>query len=101
MIARAWRGTTDAADRERYLKYLDETGVAACRATEGNRGVYVLRRDAGDRVEFLFISLWDDMESVRSFAGPDPEVAVFFPEDADFLIEREETVTHYEVGIAP
>lgn len=97
MIARTWRGTTSAADGDRYVRYLGETGVAACRATDGNRGVYVLRREVGDRAEFLFISLWDSMDAIREFAGPEPEVAVFFPQDDEFLIEREETVTHFDV----
>ena len=100
MIARAWRGVTSASDGDRYVRYLAETGVARCRATDGNRGVYVLRRDDGDRTEFLFISLWDSMDSIREFAGPEPEVAVFFPQDDEFLVEREETVTHYDVAIS-
>ena len=101
MIARTWRGTTSAADGDRYVSYLGETGVRECRATDGNRGVYVLRRDDGERAEFLFISLWDSMDAIREFAGPDPEVAVFFPQDDRFLIEREETVAHFDVMSAP
>ena len=97
MIARTWRGSTSLADADRYHRYLNETGVAACRATEGNRGVYVLRRDVGDRSEFLFMSLWESMESVRAFAGPDPERAVFYPEDDEFLVARDESVEHFEV----
>jgi hypothetical protein len=41
--------------------------------------------------------LWDSMESVTAFAGDQPEIAVFYPEDDRYLVERDETVTHYEV----
>lgn len=101
MIARTWRGATARADGDRYLEYLNETGVAECRGTEGNRGVFVLRRATDDRTEFLFLSLWDSMEAIGAFAGPEPERAVFFPEDDAFLVEREETVGHYEVAVRP
>lgn len=97
MIARTWRGATRLADGDRYHRYLTATGVASARATEGNRGVYVLRRDAGDRAEFLFVSLWDSMDAVRAFAGPDPDRAVFYPEDDDFLVSRDDSVEHYDV----
>ncbi len=97
MIARMWRGATAVEDGDRYAAYLDRTGVASCRATPGNRGVVVLRRTAGDREEFTFVSFWDDLAAIRRFAGPEPEVARFFPEDAAYLVERETRVTHWEV----
>ena len=100
MIARTWRGATSSADADRYHAYLERTGVAECRATEGNTGVYVLRRAVGGRAEFLFVSLWSSMEAVERFAGSEPERAVFFPEDDEFLVEREELVSHYEVMTA-
>lgn len=99
MIARLWSGAVRQEDGERYLEYLEETGIAEYRSTEGNRGVMVLRRDRGGRMEFLLISLWDSMEAVRRFAGPEPERAVFYPEDDRFLVQRAETVEHYDVAV--
>ena len=98
MIARMWRGATVAADGDRYAAYLEVTGVAECRSTPGNRGTTVLRRRSGDREEFIFISYWEDEAAVRRFAGPDPDLAVFYPEDDAFLVERETRVTHWRVG---
>ncbi len=97
MIARVWRGATVPADGDRYAAYLEETGVAGCRSTPGNRGVTVLRRRSGDREEFTFISYWEDDAAVRRFAGPEPDAAVFYPEDDAFLVERETRVTHWLV----
>ena len=37
------------------------------------------------------------MEAIKAFAGDEPEVAVFYPEDDRYLVEREELVSHYEV----
>ena len=97
MIARLWHGVTDAEKSGEYLDYLNETGVPDYRATEGNRGVYVLRRIEEDRAHFLTVSFWDSMEKIEAFAGPDPQKARYYPEDEEFLLEFEPRVGHYEV----
>lgn len=97
MIARIWRGATAAERADDYVDYLDRTGVSEYRTTPGNSGVLVLRRTEGDRTEFTLISLWDSMDAVRSFAGEDAERAVFYPEDDDFLVERDLHSRHHEV----
>ncbi|HEY7505362.1 MAG TPA: hypothetical protein VH700_14785 [Gemmatimonadales bacterium] len=97
MIARTWSGATRAADADTYLDYLHRTGLAGYRGTPGNRGVLALRRLAGDRAEFLLVTLWDSEEAIRRFAGDDIERAVFYPEDDRFLVARDERVRHYEV----
>lgn len=96
-VARIWRGAVRAADRDEYLAYLDHTGIAEYRATPGNRSVQVLRRDVGDRTEFVIVTLWDSRQAITAFAGDDIERAVFYPEDDRYLVERDETVTHYDV----
>ena len=97
LIARVWHGVTEAARADEYADYLERTGARECRATSGNRGVYVLRRIKQDRAEFTFISLWDSLEAIRRFAGEDYEKARYYPEDRDFLVELEPFVDHYEV----
>jgi heme-degrading monooxygenase HmoA len=97
MIARIWRGAVAQADGDAYADYIDGTGMAAYTKTPGNRGAWMLRRDVDGKTEFVMFTLWDSMESVIAFAGDKPEVAVFYPEDDRFLVERDETVTHYEV----
>lgn len=57
-------------------------------------------RLAGDRAIFRVESRWDSVESMRRFAGDDPTVAVFFPEDDAFLVERDERVLIWEVAAA-
>ena len=97
MIARVWRGATRAEDADTYADYMGGTGVDDLRATPGNEGVFMLRRIQGDRAEFVVLSLWTAEDAIRAFAGDDISVAVFYPEDERYLIERELTATHYEV----
>jgi heme-degrading monooxygenase HmoA len=97
MILRIWRGWTRPEDADAYVAYLMETGHPGYTSTPGNQGVTFTRRDDGDRVEFLLTSMWNSWDAIKSFAGPDPEQAVFYPQDDHFLVDRELTVHHYEV----
>jgi heme-degrading monooxygenase HmoA len=50
------------------------------------------------RSEFLLLSLWESESSIRAFAGPDIDKAVYnFAGDKEFLIELESEVAHYEI----
>jgi heme-degrading monooxygenase HmoA len=66
--------------------------------TPGNRGAWLLRRIEGDRAEFITVSFWESREAIEAFAGQDINTAVFYPDDDQFLIERDLTVNHYEVA---
>jgi heme-degrading monooxygenase HmoA len=97
MVVRIWHGVTEAAKSDEYLDYLNQTGVPDYRATEGNLGVYVLRRIAGERAHFLTVSFWESFGMIKGFAGSNPERARYYQEDEEFLLEFEPTVEHYEV----
>src|SRR6266567_5148219 len=97
LIARIWHGVTDAARADEYAAYLERTGARECRATPGNRGVYVLRRIKQDRAEFTFISLWDSFDAIRRFAGEDYEKDYYSTEGRACLVELEPFVDHYDV----
>jgi heme-degrading monooxygenase HmoA len=101
MIARIWHGATPSSKCDRYLEYLNDTGIPDYRATEGNQGVYVLRRIEGDRAHFLLLSFWESLDAIQRFAGPDFEKARYYPEDEEFLLELEPKVSHYEVAVEP
>lgn len=100
MIARVWYGRTRAEHLEEYTRYMERTGVVHHRETPGNRASMILRRVDGDEAEFIVLSLWDSLEAIKSFAGDDPEVAIYFPEDEKFLLAKEPRVLHYEVAVA-
>ena len=63
MIARTWRGTVRTTDAGHYAGYIRDTGFTEYAETSGNRGAWMLRRDQGDRTEFITLSLWDSLAS--------------------------------------
>jgi|GEM_PF-244450 heme-degrading monooxygenase HmoA len=97
LVARLWHGRTLTAKADAYEKYLDETGVKKILATDGNHGVEVLRHADGPKTDFIVISYWESLDAVKRFAGADYQKAVIMPRDAEFLIEVEPGVVHYEV----
>jgi heme-degrading monooxygenase HmoA len=97
MIARMWRGVVRRDDADAYVTYIVDTGMAEYRATPGNQGAWMFRRDDRDRSEIITLSLWDSRDSIRAFAGEDIDQAVFYPEDDRFLLERDLMVRHYDV----
>jgi heme-degrading monooxygenase HmoA len=99
MVARVWKGLTPLAKATQYLEYPRRTGVEECLATNGNRGVLVLHQATAEgTAEFLFISFWESLDSVREFAGDEIEKAVYYPEDHEFLLTMEPGVAHYDVA---
>ena len=98
MIARIWRGRTRPEQSDDYLTFLERTGFAEYRATDGNRGVLCLRRDVDGAAEFMLITLWDSMDAIRRFAGDEPERAKYYPDDPNYLLEMTPLVEHYEVA---
>lgn len=97
MIARIWHGKTKASDAAAYLAYLFQSGIPAYRTTTGNKGAWVLRRIEGDVAHLITLSFWESHDAIGAFAGVDPAVAKYYPEDEKYLLEFEPTVTHYEV----
>jgi heme-degrading monooxygenase HmoA len=97
MIARIWHGVTPAAKADEYTGYLLKTGLPDYTRTEGNQGAYILKRREGDQMHFITLSFWESEEAIRRFAGEDLTKAHYYPEDDDFLLEKEPSVQHYEV----
>lgn len=99
MICRIWHGWTTPALADAYDALLQEeifTGIRS-RAIPGYRGIRLLRRDAGDEVEFITIMTFDGLEAVRAFAGDDHELAVVPPKARALLSRFDERSAHYEI----
>ena len=101
MIMRTWRACTATADADAYYEYMTKAGLPRVQNAKGNRGVFVVRRHVHGKAEFLVLSLWESMEAVHGFAGPDATRAVFNPDDEVHLLEYDVAVRLYDVLEAP
>lgn len=102
MIARIWHGWTSPENADPYEAHLRGDVLPGIEERiRGFQGVYLLRREAGDEIEFITMTLWDSLEAVREFAGEDYEVAVV-PDTARRLLSRfDQRSVHYDTLIEP
>lgn len=63
----------------------------------GHRGAYLLTREVDGEVEFLAVTFWNNIESVKRFTGENSELAVVEPEARAVLSDFDTFVRHYEI----
>jgi heme-degrading monooxygenase HmoA len=99
VIARMWRGWVRTEKAAEYVDVVERTGMAEYRLTPGNKGAQLLTRDLKDgRTEVITLSWWTDLDAITAFAGDSIEIAKYYPEDDEYLIDRETTVAHFHVA---
>ena len=96
MIMRMWRGwTRKGRDAEAYDEMLRSEILPGIHRIEGYKGTWLLRRDAGDEVEFVTITTWDSWKAIEEFAG-DRNSSVIYPKAVPLLTRYDEHSEHYE-----
>jgi len=101
MIARVWRGWTTAEHADAYERLLREVVYPGLKTISGYLGGYILRHDGADETEFVAMNMFESLDAVKAFAGPDYDVPVFEPEARRLLSRVEPVARHYEVCKAP
>jgi heme-degrading monooxygenase HmoA len=105
MISRVWRGWTTRANADAYQELLRSEVLPGIHRVKGFKGAQVLRRDVADHevadheVEFVTITLFESLDSVKQFAGEDYEVAVILPEAHKLLKRFDARSAHYETVV--
>jgi len=95
MIVRIFRATPKADKLRDYEKLLVEKTIPSMRRTSGCLHAKVLK-SLGVVREVLFISEWDSLDSVKSFAGEDWHNPVLIGDEAQ-MIEGSAEVKHYHI----
>jgi heme-degrading monooxygenase HmoA len=98
VIARVWRGYTKAEHADAYESMLKPELLPGLSKVAGYRGSYLLRREAGEEVEFVTIILWESLDAFRAVAGPDFENAVIPEERRQYLARYDAKAAHYNIA---
>jgi heme-degrading monooxygenase HmoA len=101
MIARLWRGRADVENAAAYQRHAADRVFPSLQAIPGHRGAYLFSRRSGGETEFLAVTLWDSLESIKAFAGDEPETAVVEPEARAVLKACDDFARHYDVLEGP
>jgi len=101
MIGRLWHGWTSRANADAYERLLLDEVLPGIHRVPGYEGAFVLRREAGDEIEFVTVTFFTSYDAVRAFAGEDHEKAVVPPHARRLLSRYDERSTHYETILDP
>src|SRR5438128_12581307 len=101
MIARIWHGYTANENADKYEAMLKPEPLPGINQVRGYLGCYLLRRPKGSEVEFVTVLLWESLDALRAFAGPDYELSIVPLERRKLLSHYDECPAHYDVIIKP
>ena len=96
MIARLWRGWASVEKAGLYRRHFRANVRPHIEALPGFRGCFLLERSENGEVEFLAVTHWQSLNSIRAFAGDDVSAAKIEPQARAVLSRFETTATHYE-----
>jgi heme-degrading monooxygenase HmoA len=97
MIARIWSGRATPANAGRYHRHFTDDVAPQLKMIPGNKGAYLLRREVDGQIEFVAVTLWESLDVVKQFTGPDPSVAIVEPEARAALSDFDTAAQHFEV----
>lgn len=97
MITRLWQGYTTPENADAYEAFVKSEIFPQLRAVRGFLGGKLLRRDLFQEVEFIAVTHFDSLESVRAAAGEEFGY-IIIPETGRKLLSRfDQRVAVYEV----
>ena len=97
MIERHWKGITHPEEADNYIRHLQTKTFPHLSAIPGFIKATILRRPVENGIEFLIITVWDSIDSIKQFAGDQVEIANVPPEAQKMMVKFEPTAKHYEV----
>ncbi|HVW76964.1 MAG TPA: hypothetical protein VHB45_05075 [Alloacidobacterium sp.] len=99
MITRLWQGYTTPENADTYETYVRDEIIPQLRKIRGFLGGRLLRRNLFQEVEFVALTYFDSLESIRAAAGEELNYTLI-PEAGRKLLSRfDQRVAIYEVVI--
>ena len=94
MIIRVFRPTIHPGREGDFEAFLRDTAVPLVSQQSGIVAQHVGRPRDPSSTEYLFITVWEDVESIRAFAGERWQEAVIAPDEEHLL--KGTWIRHYE-----
>jgi heme-degrading monooxygenase HmoA len=94
VIIRVFRPTIHPGKENEFELFLRETALPLVSQQSGLVAQHVGRPRDSSSTEYLFITVWEDVESIRAFAGDRWQEAVIAPDEEHLL--KDTWIQHYE-----
>jgi heme-degrading monooxygenase HmoA len=100
VIIRVFRPTIHPGKEQEFETFLGETAVPLVSRQAGLVAQHVGRpRGPSAATEYVYVTVWKDVESIRAFAGEHWQEAVITPDEEHLL--KDTWIGHYEVFPTP
>ena len=99
MVIRVFRPTIHPGKEAEFESFLRETAVQLVSRQSGIVAQHIGRPRDPSSTEYLFVTIWEDVESIRAFAGERWQEAVIAPEEEHLL--KNTWIGHYEAMSIP
>ena len=96
-IMRLWHGEVAIEKADEYEQFMLDRAAPDYSSVEGLLNLSFQRRDETTKAHFLLVTVWDSIESIKKFAGEQPEIAKYYPEDENYLLSKEKNTSLYDV----
>jgi heme-degrading monooxygenase HmoA len=96
MIVREWRARATRDGAAAYQAHARSAVLPTLGAIDGHMGHLMTARADGEDIEIVVLTFWRDMDSIRAFAGDDPETAVVEPAAHAALMSCDDRGRHAE-----
>jgi heme-degrading monooxygenase HmoA len=95
VIIRVFRPTIHPGKKSEFESFLRDTAIPLVSRQKGLVAQQVGRPRDPSSTEYVYVTVWEDVESVRAFAGERWQEAVITPEEEQLLSDT--WIAHYEV----
>ena len=99
VVIRVFRPTIHRGQEAEFESFLRETAVPLVSRQSGIVAQHIGRPRDASSTEYLFVTVWEEVESIRAFAGERWEEAVIAPEEEHLL--KDTWIGHYEAMATP
>jgi heme-degrading monooxygenase HmoA len=94
VIIRVFRPTIHPGKESEFESFLRETAVPLVSRQAGIVAQHVGKPRDPSSTEYLYVTVWEDVESIRAFAGERWQEAVIAPDEEHLL--KDTWIGHYE-----
>ena len=99
MIVRVFRPTIHPGKEVEFEAFLRDTAVPLVSQQAGLVAQHVGRSRDPSSTEYVFVTVWEDVGSIRAFVGERWQQAVITPDEQHLL--KDTCIGHYEVLPTP
>jgi heme-degrading monooxygenase HmoA len=95
VIIRVFRPTIHTGKESDFESFLHHTAIPLVSRQKGLIAQHVGKPRDPSSTEYVYVTVWDDIDSIRAFAGESWQEAVITPDEAHLL--RDTSIAHYDV----